>query len=63
MAGLVHKFKHVHIQIIIAVSIQTLFLALSALDTPRTVNQTLAFQFFALVPFAWVAVAVLVTAR
>lgn len=57
-----HKFKHVHIQLVIAAAMQMLFLGLSALDTPRTTAMTLAFQFFATVPFAWVTVACYVTA-
>ena len=63
MGALVHKFKHVHIQLIVAVFMQTLFLGLSALDTPSTTAQTLAFHFLATVPFAWVTVACYVTAR
>ena len=62
MGALVHKFKHVHFQLMTAVAMQTLFLALSALDTPRTTAQTLAFHFLATVPFAWVTVACYVTA-
>lgn len=62
MGALVHKFKHVHIQLMIAVAMQMLFLGLSALDTPKTTAMTLAFHFFATVPFAWVTVACYVTA-
>ena len=62
MGALVHKFKHVHIQLVIAVAMQMLFLALSALDTPKTTAMTLVFQFFATVPFAWVTVTCYVTA-
>lgn len=62
MGALVHKFKHVHIQLMIAVAMQMLFLGLSALDTPKTTAMTLAFHFFATVPFAWVRVACYVTA-
>lgn len=63
MGALVHKFKHVHIQLMVGVSMQTLFLGLSALDTPSTTAQTLAFHFLATVPFAWVTAACYVTAR
>ena len=61
MGALVHKLKHVHVQLMIAVAMQMLFLGLSALDTPRTTAMTLVFQFFATVPFAWVTVACYVT--
>lgn len=56
MGGLLHKFKHVHIQLMIAVGMQTVFMALLALVTPRTTAMCLAFQFLATVPFAWVTV-------
>ena len=53
MGAAVHRLKRVHIQLLVAVAMQMLFLALSALDTPRTTAQTLAFHFLATVPFAW----------
>lgn len=62
MGALVHKLKHVHLQLMVAVAMQMIFLALSALDTPKTTAQTLVFHFFATVPFAWVTVACYVTA-
>lgn len=55
MGAAVHKLKRLNFQLLVAVAIQTLFLALSALDTPRTTAQTLAFHFLATVPFAWYA--------
>lgn len=57
MAALVHKLEHVHIQLVFAVAMQTLFLGLSALDKPGTTAQTLVFHFLALVPFAWIDIA------
>ena len=62
MGALVHKLKHVNIQLMVAVAMQMLFLALSSLDTPHTRSMALAFHFFATIPFAWVTVACYVTA-
>lgn len=57
MGGLIHKFKHVHIQLVIAVFMQMLFMGLLALVTPNNTAMCLAFQFLATVPFAWVTLA------
>lgn len=62
MGALVHKLKHVNIQLMVAVAIQMLFLALSSLDTTHTRSMALAFHFFVTIPFAWVTVACYVTA-
>jgi hypothetical protein len=56
MGGLLHKLKYVHIQLMIAVAMQTVFMGLLALVTPHTTAMCLVFQFFATVPFAWVTV-------
>lgn len=56
MGGMLHKVKHVHIQLMVAVGMQTLFMGLLALVTPKTTAMCLAFQFLATVPFAWVTV-------
>ena len=51
-----------NIQLIVAIAMQTLFLGLSALDTPRTTAMTLVFHFFATVPFAWITLLCYITA-
>jgi len=62
MGGLIHKFKHVHIQLVIAVFMQMLFMGLLALVDPNRTAMCLVFQFFATVPFAWITVACYTTA-
>jgi len=57
MGGLIHKFKHVHVQLVIAVFMQMLFMGLLALVNPDRTAMCLVFQFFATVPFAWITVA------
>lgn len=57
MGGLFHKIKHVHIQLILAVGMQTVFVGLLVLVTQDSIAMCLAFQFLATVPFSWITVA------
>ena len=52
--ALVHKIKHVHMQLTFAVFMQTLFFGLAALITPTNINWLMACQFFAMLPFGWI---------
>jgi hypothetical protein len=62
LGALVHKMKHIPIQLMVAVAIQTIFTAMMALITPKRLVMGLAFQFFANLPFAWVLTICYVTA-
>ena len=52
--GLVHKIKHVNMQLTFAVFMQTLFFGLAALITPTNLNWLMACQFLAILPFGWI---------
>jgi len=54
MPSLVHKIKHVRIQIIVALVIQTVFTACYAAVIPHNKAAWMAFQFFGQACFTWV---------
>lgn len=49
-----HYIKHVNLQLIFAVFMQTLFFGLAALITPTNLNWLMAVQFLAMLPFGWI---------
>lgn len=62
LGGLVHRMKHVHIQMLVANAVQTLFCGLLSITNPDRVAMGLVFQCLANVPFGWILVISYVTA-
>jgi len=54
IGSFIDKIKHVHLQLVFGIAMQTLFAGLFALITPARLGMTLAFQCFANIPFAWI---------
>ena len=52
--ALVYKFKHIPAQLMVAIGIQSIAVALMGLITPDRLVMGLVFQFFANLPFSWV---------
>lgn len=62
LGGLVFKIKHIHLQLLVAIVIQTIFTAAMAAITPDRVAMGIVFQALANLPFAWVTIIAYVTA-
>ncbi|EXJ83059.1 hypothetical protein A1O1_06677 [Capronia coronata CBS 617.96] len=56
------KIKHVHLQLVFGIAMQTLFAGLFALATPDRLGMTIAFQLLANIPFSWITLICYVTA-
>lgn len=54
LGSLISKLKHVHLQLVAGIAMQTLFAGLFAVLTPNTLGAALAFQLLANLPFAWI---------
>lgn len=54
IGSFIDKIKHVHLQLVFGIAMQTLFAGLFALITPARLGMTMAFQCFANIPFAWI---------
>ena len=56
LAAFIHKIKHITWQIVAGLVVQTIFLGLYALETPRTLAMAIAFSFFANISFGYLTI-------
>lgn len=57
-----YRIRHIHIQLVVAITVQTIFTALLALSTPDRLPLAIVCQFFANTPFAWLTTCCYLTA-
>ncbi|PCG96662.1 Major facilitator superfamily domain, general substrate transporter [Penicillium occitanis (nom. inval.)] len=57
-----YRIRYIHIQLVVAIAIQTVFTALLALSTPDRLALAIVCQFFANMPFAWLTTCCYLTA-
>ena len=64
LGGLIPHIRHVHLQLLVGIGMQTVFTALCALITPNpdTIPMALVFQLLANIPYAWITLCCYITA-